>query len=247
MRERLLTEDGRTHRDPDAKTGTWLGEVGFRMRRHLLLKIAGTTLWTWVFFIGYFHLLRHPVHPPVTMPVTFVETLVPITPLAIAPYLSLWFYVGIAPGLQRTFSALLAYGAWAGLLCATGLGIFYRWPTVIPAFVFDRGDTPGFALLQGIDAPGNACPSMHVAIALFSAIWIGRLLGECGVPRGWRVANWLWFAAIVYSTLAIRQHVLVDVLGGAALGLAFAFPSLLLRPGRRRNGSTAWTHAPQRL
>jgi membrane-associated phospholipid phosphatase len=215
------------HPDP------WFAEIKQRMRRHLLLKLAGTTLWTWVFFIGYFHLLRHAVYPVTVMPVTRLETMIPVTPLAIVPYLSLWFYVGIAPGLQRTFRELLAYGAWAGLLCAIGLALFYRWPTRIPTFVFDRGGVPGFALLQGIDAPGNACPSMHVAIGMFTAIWIGVQFRECGVPIGWRVVNWIWFAAIAYSTLAIRQHVLIDVVAGAALGIACAAVSLRLRPGRR--------------
>jgi len=211
---------------------SWLVEVRRRMRLHLPLKLAGTTLWTWVFFVGYFHALRHPVYPVTVMPVTPLDTLIPVTPLALVPYLSLWFYVGIAPGLQRTFRELLAYGAWAGLLCAVGLAIFYRWPTRIPDFVFDRAGIPGFALLEGIDAPGNACPSMHVVIAMFSAIWIGVQLRECRVPRGWRVANGMWFAAIAYSTLAIRQHVMIDVVTGAALGIACAIVSLRLRPGR---------------
>ena len=30
--------------------------------------------------------------------------------------------------------------------------------------------------------------------------------------------NWLWFTGISYSTLAIRQHVAVDVAAGLALG-----------------------------
>jgi len=210
--------------------GSWWAEVRLRMRRHLLLKLAGTTLVTWAFFIGYFHLLRHTSYPVTVMPVTLLETTIPVMPLAIVPYLSLWFYVGIAPGLQRTFRELLAYAAWAVFLCVVGLGIFYRWPTRIPAFVFDRGGIPGFALLEGIDAPGNACPSMHVAIAMFTAIWIGVHLRECRVPMVWRAANWAWFAAIAYSTLAIRQHVMVDVLAGVALGVACAIPSLRWRP-----------------
>ena len=207
------------------------------MRRHWWLKLAGTTLGTWAFFIGYFQLLRHAAYPVTEMPVTPLEALIPVMPIAIVPYLSLWLYIGIAPGLQRTFRDLLAYGAWAGLLCATGLGIFYRWPTRIPTFVFDRS-APGLALLEGIDAAGNACPSMHVAIAVFTAIWIDVQLRECRVPTGWRAINWAWCAAIAYSTLAIRQHVLIDVVAGAALGIACAVPSLLMRPGRGTKASS---------
>ncbi len=210
----------------------WLDELVWRARRHLLLKAAGTTLWVWVFFIAYFHLLRHAVYPVATVPLTRLDAWVPFVPSAIVPYLSLWLYVGVAPGLQRTFRELLAYGGWAALLCAAGLAIFYRWPTRIPAFVFDAGGFPGFALLEGIDAAGNACPSMHVAIAMFTAIWVDVLLRECRTPVALRVINWFWFASITFATLAIRQHVAIDAMAGAALGAAFAWASLAWRPGR---------------
>ncbi len=215
---------------------SWSRELAYRMRRHLLPKLVGTTACIWVFFVAYFHLLRHPAFPVTVMPLTALDGLVPIAPLALVPYLSLWFYVGIAPGLQRRFRDLLVYGAWAGALCAVGLAIFWRFPTKIPTFVFDRGGLPGFALLQGIDAPGNACPSMHVAIAMFSAVRLDRLFRECRVPDAARVANWAWFAAIAWSTLAIRQHVVLDAVSGAALGAAFALASLA---GRRRPTSAA--------
>ncbi len=209
---------------------SWSRELAYRARHHLLLKAAGTTLWIWVFFVGYFHLLRHAAYPVATVPLTPLDAWVPLVPVAIYPYLSLWLYVGIAPGLQRTFRELLAYGAWAGLLCAVGLAIFYRWPTRIPTFVVASGGVPGFDLLQGIDSTGNACPSMHVAFAIFTAIWVDVLLRECRAPRWLRGVNGLWFAAITFATLAIRQHVVLDAVAGAALGAAFAWPSLAWRP-----------------
>jgi len=217
---------------------TWTGELWWRMKRHLLLKLAGTTFVTWAFFVGYFHLLRHPLHPAFIVPLTPFDAWVPFVPHAIVPYLSLWFYVGIAPGLQRTFPQLLAYGAWAVLLCVTGLAIFYWWPTAIPPLTFGTTGYFGFDLLQGIDARGNACPSMHVAIALFSAIWIDVQLREMGAPGLLRAINWIWFAAITLSTLAVRQHVVIDVVAGFLLGLAFSIPSLILRPGRARRGAS---------
>jgi hypothetical protein len=206
------------------------------MRRHLFLMVAGTTLVTWAFFVGYFQLLRHPVHPVTMMPLTPLDAWVPFVPHAIVPYLSLWFYVGIAPGLQRTFPQLLVYGIWAVLLCMTGLAIFYWWPTAIPPLSFGTTGYFGFDLMQGIDARGNACPSMHVAIAFFSAIWIDVLLRESDAPALLRVVNWTWFVAITLSTLAVRQHVVIDVVAGALLGGAFAIPSLVVRPGRARRG-----------
>jgi membrane-associated phospholipid phosphatase len=77
-----------------------------------------------------------------------------------------------------------------------------------------------------VDAPGNALPSLHVATALFTALWIQRLLREIGAPADLRHLNWLWLALIVYSTLATKQHLALDVLAGGALGALFGRASL---------------------
>jgi membrane-associated phospholipid phosphatase len=215
----------------------WPAEIGLRMRRHFIWKLLGTTAWTWAFFIGYFHLLRHPMHAVVTMPLTALDHWVPFQPPALYAYLSLWLYVGVAPGLQLTFRELLAYGCWAGALCLAGLGLFALWPTAVPPFAFEIADHPGFRMLQGVDAAGNACPSMHVAIAVFTAVWVEHLLREVRAPQWLRAINVVWFAAIAWSTLAVKQHVVIDVVAGAALGLAFALLSLRFRPAGPRGGA----------
>lgn len=209
----------------------WQAELWFRVRKLLWLKMLGTTVWTTLFFVGYFHLLRNPVHPIMEMPLTWVDALVPFQPSMLLPYLSLWFYVGVAPGLQRGFWPLVAYGAWMTALLLAGLTIFYFWPTAVPPSGIDRSGFPGFAMLEGVDASGNACPSMHVAAAVFTAVRLHAVLREIGAPAWWRLANLAWVVLIAWSTVAVRQHVALDVLGGTLLGLAFAWPSLRWSPG----------------
>ena len=205
---------------------SWTAELGFRLRRLFWLKFIGTTAWTGAFFVGYFELLNDPPRPVIVMPLTALDHWVTFQPLALVPYLSLWLYVGIAPGLQRDLRSLLVYGLWAGALCVTGLLLFYAWPTQIPHLPLPPDLPAMMAVLKGVDAGGNACPSMHVAISLFTACWIAHVLRGVGAP-GWLGAiNWLWFVAIAWSTLAVRQHVLLDVLGGVLLGGAFAWASL---------------------
>ena len=208
----------------------WTRELSFRLRALFPLKVVGTTAWIWLFFIGYFYLLRHPAYPVTVMPLTALDHLIPFQPAALVPYLSLWVYVGVAPGLQRGFRDLLVYGLWAGALCLAGLALFYFWPTQVPPLAIDVAGAPGFRMLQGIDAAGNACPSMHVAISVFTAIWIDHEFRRIGVPLWLRAINAAWCLAIAWSTLATRQHVALDVLGGVLLGAAFAWASLRWRP-----------------
>lgn len=209
----------------------WAPQLAARARRYFLLKTVGVSVFTWLFFIAYFHLLRHPAYAPLVMPLTTLDHWIRFQPWALIPYLSLWFYIGIAPGLQWRFAELVVYGLWISAMCLVGLALFYFWPTSVPTSLAQSSDFPGFGLLKGVDAAGNACPSMHVAAAVFSAIWIEHLLRHAGAPAWLRAINALWFAAIVYSTLAVKQHVALDAAAGALLGIAFALPSLRWRPG----------------
>jgi membrane-associated phospholipid phosphatase len=143
-------------------------------------------------------------------------------------YFSLWFYVSLAPALLVDRRELISYGLAAIGLSATGMGIFLFWPTALPRSDVDWSQHPSFGFLKSIDASGNACPSLHVAFAVFTAVWFERLLREMGAGRFVRALNWLWCLGILYSTVATRQHVSLDVLAGIALGAAVAVVHLRL-------------------
>jgi membrane-associated phospholipid phosphatase len=194
------------------------------------LTATGTTLFTGLFFIGYFYVQRHPAHTPTIMPMTKLDLMIPFQPQALLAYVSLWIYVGIGPGLQRTYAALSQYALWMAGLCVGGLMIFYLWPTQVPPLKWDATGLSGFAVLHRMDEASNACPSMHVAVAIFTLVRIDEVLRSTGSPRLLRLLNAAWFILIAYSTLAIKQHVTLDVAAGALLGTIFVFASLRLRP-----------------
>jgi len=173
------------------------------------------------------------------MPLTALDQWIGFQPAALPAYLSLWLYVGLAPGLQRDFRDLVVYGLWIGALCVAGLAIFYAWPTAVPALAPADLGHPGFRALQAVDAAGNACPSMHVAVAIFTALRLEPLLRHARAPLALRLANLAWFGAIAWSTLATKQHVALDVAAGALLGAAFAFASLWHGATRRRAAAAA--------
>lgn len=209
-----------------ARPAHWHHQVAAVVFRHIYLKGIGTTLFIGLFFGAYFYLLRNPAYPPMVMPVTWLDRLIAFQPQALPLYLSIWVYVSLPPALLATRRELSAYALAIAATCLAGLIVFYFWPTAVPAADIDWAQSPDLGFLKSIDASGNACPSLHVTTAVFSGIWLHHLLRRFGAPRWILVANWAWCIGIVYSTLATRQHVLVDVLGGLALGLPAAWLSL---------------------
>lgn len=188
-------------------------------RMHFWFKLLGTSAFTTVFLGAYIFLLKNPAHAVTLMPTMALDRWVGFAPAALWAYLSLWLYVSLPPTLMKTRPELVEYGVWIGLVCVAGLLIFYFYPTAVPPVAVDWAQYPGLAMLKGVDAGGNACPSLHVATAVFSCLWLHRLLPRVGGAGLARVLNALWCAGIVYSTMATRQHVALDVLAGAGLGL----------------------------
>ncbi len=204
----------------------WFRQVGVRLLTWWPAKMVGTTFGMTAFFVGYFWLLRHPVYPVSIMPLTAVDRSIGFWPEALPLYLSLWFYVSLAPALLNDRRELVSYGLAALGLSVVGLGIFFFWPTAVPVPEVDWSRHPTFSFLKAADASGNACPSLHVAFAVFTGVWFERLLGQMHAGSVVRALNWLWCLGILYSTMAIRQHVALDVLAGAVLGAAVAVVNL---------------------
>ena len=200
------------------KTATRLGEWHLRLTTHFVLKTIGVTAFITAFFIAYFWLLNSPLFSVRTMPYTALDQAIAFQPFALVFYISLWVYAPFPAMLARNKPELYAYGRHSSVLALLGLGIFLFFPTKIPPPDIDWSLHPGFDFLKGVDASGNACPSLHVAFAVFSAIHIGAMLKHAHVAPWIHWANWLWCVTIAYSTLATKQHVAIDLVAGAILG-----------------------------
>lgn len=188
--------------------------------------MIGTAVVMTAFFLAYFWVLDHPLFPVSTMPFTAVDRLISFQPEALPLYLSLWVYVSLVPALLIDRRELASYVVAVIGLSVIGLGIFLLWPTTVLCPDANWSQHPTFAFLKSVDASGNACPSLHVAFAVFTAIWLGRLLRQMKAGNTVRVINWLWCLGILYSTMAIRQHVALDVLAGTGLGVIVAVANL---------------------
>lgn len=181
-------------------------------------KASGTMLIIPVFFWAYFWVLRHPQGEVTVMPLTWLDGLVGFEPTAIPLYVSLWLYVSLAPAFLKDRREVVSYAIATVAMAVVGLLIFLLWPTTVLVTDADWGAHPSLAFLKELDAPRNACPSLHVAFAVFTGLWFERLLREVGAGWPMRALNLLWCLGIVWSTLAIRQHVALDAYAGTALG-----------------------------
>lgn len=209
----------------------WHRQIAAVIPSHVRLKAAGTLLFIGIFFGAYFYLLKNPARPTTVMPLTWLDSLIGFHPLAMPLYVSLWVYVSLPPVLLATRSEIYVYGLAMATTCLAGLVIFYFWPTAVPAATINWSLYPGVDFLKDMDASGNAFPSLHVATAVFSGVWLHHLLRRFEGPGWILLINWLWCIGIVYSTLATRQHVAVDVAGGLILGGLASHLSLRRRKG----------------
>jgi hypothetical protein len=86
-----------------------------------------------------------------------------------------------------------------------------------PPARIDGWTRPVFEFADWINLDHNLCPSLHVGMAVLGAYAYSRLSHPLA-----STLIWLWATAIAASTLLLRQHYLVDVAAGAALGYLVA-------------------------
>ena len=208
------------------RTTPWYRQIAVVIPQHIALKSIGTTLFISLFFGAYFYLLTDTAYPTTVMPLTMLDQLIGFHPQTLAIYVSLWLYVSLPPALLATRRELYGYGVSMAGTCLAALIIFYFWPTAVPAADINWALYPDMNSLKSMDASGNACPSLHVATAVFSGIWLHHLLRRFDAPLWILAFNVAWCLAIIYSTLATRQHVALDVLAGISLGVLAGVLSL---------------------
>ncbi|MET3496325.1 phosphatase PAP2 family protein [Variovorax boronicumulans] len=197
----------------------WHLALARRIATLWIVKMIGTTVGISGFFVLYFWVMHNPPSTPTVMPLTAVDHWVAVSDDAMLMYGSLWFYISLAPALAKDKAELWACAQRAALMAAVGLAVFWFFPTTVPVFAVDWSQYPALQFLKATDVGGNAFPSLHVAFSVFTAIVLGRQLRSIHAPAWTQWLNLLWAFGIVYSTLATRQHVLLDVLGGTLLAV----------------------------
>jgi hypothetical protein len=147
------------------------------------------------------------------VPETALDRAVPFEPRWIWPYVSVAVLVAIAPLMATSQIALRRYSVGLALLCTTCFAVFLFFPVAGPR----PSVLPDLALyrfLVSVDRPTNSLPSLHVGLVVYSLLYCDRVL-RAGTDPGrlavLRVLGAVWGVAILYSTLATKQHWAVDL------------------------------------
>jgi membrane-associated phospholipid phosphatase len=155
--------------------------------------------------------------PPTQLPLTTFDLAIPLLPWTIWVYgsgskaaLLCWLMVPDGRAARRLFVTL----ALVSVVCCV---CFVLWPTTYPRELYplpagDSATLREFADLREADSPTNCFPSLHVALA-----W-GMAFNWAAFLRRGRALPFVWAAAVSVGTLTTKQHYLVDVPAGAAVG-----------------------------
>ena len=160
------------------------------------------------------------------------EHYIPFIPAAVIFYLAFFPYV-------LSLWRIKNYGQYLNLMRAIAVlgaisGIIYLiFPSTMPRPPAPSGDIFGLALglFQTADLPYNLFPSLHVSFAILTALVKIYL-----APRT-RLWNWVAAGLIVLSTLLVKQHAVVDVVGGAIVAM-LAFRYFIICEDRRQKSES---------
>lgn len=191
-----------------------------------LLKTLGTAGGIALFFNAYFWAMRHPLGAVTVMPEIWVDRLIGFQPLSFFVYAVLWVYISFGTALAANLRELLTFGLASLAMSLAGLAVYMLLPTRAPNPSIDWSLYPWLDFLKSVDVAGNAFPSLHAAFCVFTAVALHDQLKTLDAARWLLACNGLLCVGILYSTMATRQHVALDVFAGVALGAAVALPYL---------------------
>lgn len=167
--------------------------------------------------IPYFLLQWINLRPAYPLNYQWEATWIGVHPWATWPYLS-YFFLLMITGLSlsdREYQHFILACWIAGLLSFI---TFLTFPTSIGRDGLEiHSWPPAYHWFTALDQPRNAFPSLHISLSTLCAIGFRHhhpvLLLIIG---GWVLLIW-------WSTLALRQHVWIDVLGGISVAVIASY------------------------
>ncbi len=183
------------------------------------LKVVLFVVFNAMFWIGYQGLARHAIFPLRAVPLTALDRAVPFQPEPWAwVYLSQFVFVGWLPLLLTTRAAIRRYSVSLAVMSATGFAVFLFLPTPGPRPA-EVGGSFAMKWIAAGDGALNSIPSLHAAFVVCMGALAWRMFGRTH-PELVALISLLWGGAILFSTLATKQHYALDLVAGGLLGWA---------------------------
>jgi len=156
---------------------------------------------------------------PVRLPMTIVDRLVPFDPGWVYVYVSMYVMLLIPPLLTTRGESLWRYTISATIMFLAAAVFFVLWPVEYPRPALTGVAPWVYHIVISLDRPVNSIPSLHAGLVAYTLFFAARALDD--VPVGMRRSIlWVgttWSAAILYATLATKQHYLLDLPAGVLL------------------------------
>lgn len=188
-----------------------------RFQAHWGLKLRLTILLNLGFWTVYSVLGRIALFPRRTPPLFWPDLVIPFQPEPWAwIYLSQFLVVGPLAWLIPTRSGLLRFGVGFAALSGISFLTFLFFPVASPR-ILSAPPFGAMAWIVGYDGILNAFPSLHAGFLVFEGALAWRLFGRrLSVPL--RCVGVAWGLAVLYATIATRQHYALDLLAGGVVG-----------------------------
>lgn len=188
-----------------------------RLKSELRLKLFLLVALNVIVWIPYITLQHFHFFEATVMPLTLVDRSLPFLPSTVWAYLSIYALMPIGPFLMDNRAQIFRYAR--GVIAIGGIAtvLFFFWPTICPRPSGPNGDSLYRALIS-IDQPFHAFPSLHAAFAVYSCLCVMDVGRATGWSQNCEIIFITWTAVILLATLLTRQHVVVDIIAGSALG-----------------------------
>lgn len=170
-----------------------------------------------IWILAPYSILQHvEIFPVLWIPQLALDQAIPVNFQAIWFYYSYLFLLALV-GLTVEKDLFIRYLYTVGWVTAVSHAFFLFMPNGVSRAEVGVDSAPWlYQLLVNIDQPRNAFPSLHASLSVAAAITAQY---SNNLPKWSKPVVWLWVIGIFWSTIALRQHVSLDLLGGAIVAV----------------------------
>ena len=175
---------------------------------------CGILVVIWV-LAPYAILQQVEIFPVYWMPELAIDRAIPVNFTAIWVYFSFYLLLGLV-GLtlnKRLFVRYMYTIGWSTLVAHM---VFLFFPNGATRDAIEIDSAPWiYQLLVSADLPRNAFPSLHATRSVIAALAVQASATNIALKS----LTWLWVLAIFWSTIALRQHVSLDLIAGSLVAI----------------------------